>query len=476
VKRFGEFLRSVLPANWTQLTFLFGVVCLFIAKDLRCWPAEAISTPSNGLLDPRELWEQAGMWWLRVFIAAQYLSLFAGSAGYFICFWPGTRPVHRILYWVCLPTLAELGLICGIFLHLVFGHSLLFETASTGVQSVGRTLSVLWDIGPGFHFALLGLILVAFFTLRLMAGRSSLPVALPESSVSSSDDPVSWHRVKSFVWLLMTLLPAILWTLPVMYGIYYVLDSHFPGFNHRSWLSKLPLVIGDTVFVVVAVWMIGRQVWKVLRDSIRLPVPESFALAMAFPVGISAAISFGQFFVDRLRFLTHPFEKLDSPQIASYFNLPSLGLLSWTFVALIEEIICRGLLQPRFIRRYGLLRGIFLVGTVWTAWHFTGDFSSRLSDDGVLLRLGLRLCECLSLSFVLGWLTLRTGSVLAAALAHGFDNVLVISPFGPRFPGLGMVRPVLWGVLAYALFRYWPVQAEAVQESGAATASAAPQL
>src|SRR5262249_3678488 len=90
-------------------------------------------------------------------------------------------------------------------------------------------------------------------------------------------------------------------------------------------------------------------------------------------------------------------------------------------------------------------------------WHFTGDFSSQLGDRDVFLRLLARLCQSLSLSFVFGWLTLRARSVLPAGIAHGLDNALIISPFGPRFLGLGALRTLLWSVLAYVLFRYWPI-------------------
>ena len=64
---------------------------------------------------------------------------------------------------------------------------------------------------------------------------------------------------------------------------------------------------------------------------------------------------------------------------------------------------------------------------------------------------------CLALGYVLSWLTLRSGSIFPAAVAHTFYNVLV-SDFGPPFPGKTIVWVGLWAVLACFLFRYWPVQ------------------
>ena len=67
---------------------------------------------------------------------------------------------------------------------------------------------------------------------------------------------------------------------------------------------------------------------------------------------------------------------------------------------------------------------------------------------------------CLVLGFVFSWLTLRSGSVLPAAIAHTLFNVFVFSSFGLDFYGKDWVRLVLWAVVAYVLFRYWSVKVE----------------
>src|SRR5207249_11697437 len=119
------------------------------------------------------------------------------------------------------------------------------------------------------------------------------------------------------------------------------------------------------------------------------------------------------------------------------------------------------LLQHRFVQRYGIYRGIFLVGIVWAGFHFVSDVSfSRLTATDVLLKSSWRILFCLALSYVLGWLALRFGSILPAAIAHTFYNVLVMSGFGPPFLGKDTVLVALWAVLSWAIFRYWPVSAE----------------
>jgi membrane protease YdiL (CAAX protease family) len=151
-------------------------------------------------------------------------------------------------------------------------------------------------------------------------------------------------------------------------------------------------------------------------------------------------------------------------------GLSQLAAYIAALVTLFEEIIFRGILQPLFIRRYGILRGIFLVGIAFGAVHFNQDLSIGLTDGLVIAKLCLRLIDALALSFVAGWLTLRTDSVLPAALAHGLMNVFGGSPLGPVFPWIGPLIYLLWAALAFLLFRYWPVQAEASQEAGPALA------
>jgi ABC-type uncharacterized transport system YnjBCD ATPase subunit len=83
---------------------------------------------------------------------------------------------------------------------------------------------------------------------------------------------------------------------------------------------------------------------------------------------------------------------------------------------------------------------------------------------------------CLALSFVLGWLTLRSGSVVPAAIAHTVYNILVLSAFGISFSGKSTLRAALWGVLAYALFRYWNVPEESKTETVTVAANLEPTV
>ncbi len=144
------------------------------------------------------------------------------------------------------------------------------------------------------------------------------------------------------------------------------------------------------------------------------------------------------------------------------------GLLgSFLLPVLFEEIIFRGLLQPWFIRRYGLLRGLLLLGILFAVWHYDNDFSQRFTDSPVLVQRILRLLLSVVLSFVRGWLTLRTGSILPATLAHMIYDSFAEARLSAWTPLQSVLIYLSWGVLACFLYRFWPPR----QEPGLATAS-----
>ncbi len=437
------FLRSVLPHDLKQLLLLFGVVCLVIAPHLRWVPQGAFGAS------------------ILLFIGFGLYSIyFAGMAGFFICFRPGNCPVRRILCWVCLPT-------------LMGGYSLIFSSAvllttrrALGMSSkdIIAASQVLSELGPGFTFAIIGLLFVGSFTTSLGLGFSSLPLTLPESSISDSNNDASWSRVESFLWVLLAMLPFVLWLWfpPFMRFILGgVMFPHLPLFKGVDILSVTANAITDLIVIVIAIRIIGQDARDALRQSFRWPTVECVVLATVFPVGITVLISVGQFLVKTARLTIQHFSAATSSHAGPDFMAPSVELFLWFLPAFTEEIIFRGLLQPVFVRRYGVGRGIFLVGMTFAAAHLGSDFSTSYTGFLVIEQLCLRLIVSVALSFVFGWLTLRSGSIFPAAIAHGFYNIC--ASFVPTFAGIGPLIALLWTVLAYALFRSSPVQKEGKQ-------------
>ncbi|MFZ0970265.1 MAG: type II CAAX endopeptidase family protein [Candidatus Acidiferrales bacterium] len=455
MRRVSQFLRSVLPADLNQMVFLLGVVSLFIAPHLPWGPwingAARITTP----FDPRVL-----------VVFALYANHFAATMGFFICFRPGGHPVRRVLCWVCLPAvMAEFTLIYCCFAVVSAGDSSAFKISNFTLRNIA-SFPTFSQLGQGFYFALIGFLLVAAFVVQLALGPTSLPLELPPSSVSSLDDSTTWKRIETFLWIFLALIPLICWVwLPHVAKLFpdVFVFSHFPNFDGIGVadVSSANFIL-DSVIIAIALHVIGKEAWNAIRSSLCWPSLVGITLAVAFPVGVSALISVTHFLA--LSSAARLSGGIKSPVCALYFRLPSIGLFALVPVALAEEVIFRGLLQPLFIRRYGLFRGIFLVGIVFAAGHLSADMTGAHTARVVVVRLCLRLIESLVLSFVFGWLTIRTGSVLPAALSHGLFNILGLSPFGPTFFGMGIVIDLLLAAIAFVLFRYWPVQAQTAEE------------
>ena len=250
-----------------------------------------------------------------------------------------------------------------------------------------------------------------------------------------------------------------------------------PAYSQSVWFSRFSSTIETLVVFAVILWIAGKEDRKVIWKTIRLPEPKYACLSLAIPIGIAGLLSTGQYLFDRAQWAAHNFGNMDPPQFGSYFTFPDPWLLLLFFAALFEEMIFRGLLQRRLIHRFGIYRGIFFVGMIWAAFHFSSDFAfARVTDQEAILKLASRIFTCLVLSFVLGWLTLRSGSILPASLAHAFYNVIVLSDFGQPLLGKSTIQVVLWGVLAYVLFRYWPPRTENGLEVAPAVANPEPAI
>jgi membrane protease YdiL (CAAX protease family) len=129
----------------------------------------------------------------------------------------------------------------------------------------------------------------------------------------------------------------------------------------------------------------------------------------------------------------------DGVVLAGYFLLiGSAGMALSMAFALGEEIGWRGFLAPRLTTRFGFKAGALLTGTIWTVWHlplvFFADYnSSATSWFGVACFAVLML----SMSVIMAWLRLRSGSLWTAAVFHASHNQFIQLFFTPATTPLG---------------------------------------
>jgi membrane protease YdiL (CAAX protease family) len=385
------------------------------------------------------------------------LSVFSGFAGYFVCFWPGVRPLRRTILVVLIPALAGIGLDLG---RLIYVDSLFTSVLNHSLAGnlPGLTQLQLWTSAPGFHFAIAGIILVGVFAARLYLGLTSLPLSLPGTPANDSFDAEVWHRTQLVI---CVLLGPILFAVTIPSGMISMLPfvaSRIPTIVESVWFPRISSPIESILYFGALCWVGGRSFRETARASVQLFQPVYLVVSAAVPVGIALIISTGNYLFDRSIWAENEFGYHAAPLFRSYVTFPDPWLLLMFFAALYEEIVFRGFLRTTLVSRYGLYRGIFLTGMVWAAFHFHSDASHYRTEWGMLWQLLLRVCISVALNSVFCWITLKSQSVFPAAVAHTLYNVFVIGGFGPEFPGKIEVQVALWGALALLLFIYSPIR------------------
>ena len=110
----------------------------------------------------------------------------------------------------------------------------------------------------------------------------------------------------------------------------------------------------------------------------------------------------------------------------------TLGLVGKTSRALGEEIGWRGFLVPELAKVVGFSGVGIISGLMWAVYHFPvllfADYNA-----GTPAWYGLTCFTIMVVadSFILAWLTLRSGSLWPAAIFHGSHNLFIQSIFTP---------------------------------------------
>jgi membrane protease YdiL (CAAX protease family) len=448
-KRLGAFIRTLLPADPSSWLLLFGATFFFIAHSLRWWPR-------SSSYSYRPLLWAGGSYVMSLPILA------AGAMGYYVGLVGCKRPKRRLFDSVLLPVAVSLlaHLIVAFFWFRDTGEPAHFVTQLQGTPRLWQPdvlLSLTMNLDTGFQFASIGFVLTAVFLILLFWGRATLPIHLPAASLSGVDSAEDEYRdTMFFVWMMVALvfLTAVPGALMVQLG--YWNSSSFMRRHPAGiyWLGLVLYASSQLTFVGLTIGKVGR---KMVPAMFRIPRARYLAVAVLIPALIANAWPLMTYVYARILWGAHGWGKYAPPSLDNYFGLPSVASM-WYFVpALVEEIAWRGYLQPRFIRRYGLIRGIFLVGIVWGAFHFSWDFSSFMTFGDVVRHVIERPIGTVCLSYVLAWLTISSESILPATIAHAAYNSLLTSrvmpPRTPWWPSI-----LLWIAAGFVLLHFFPPQ------------------
>ena len=221
------------------------------------------------------------------------------------------------------------------------------------------------------HFSALGILCASYFMVRMVTGRSSLPLSLNVSLTSSSEQEADWRRIWIFVWFSMTcsFLAFGAGELP-LYGLA-LLIKDLATSPATKWLVWMRASAGTAVMAGLAAWAIRNNRLNEMRRFLKLP-PASDVASTVVIVGANwSFLRLIMYAHDRVVWAATEFGKFEAPRLGMYFLAPQRSLFAeYLPAALFEEIIYSGCFQPRFVRRYGILRGLVILGLVWGAYHF----------------------------------------------------------------------------------------------------------
>ncbi len=247
-------------------------------------------------------------------------------------------------------------------------------------------------------------------------------------------------------------------------GLFYALTLLFTGAFDAFVLHAGKMDAGNLLFVTGAMWspaLATLATKAIFRESIRdlrwglgrakyvwlgYLIPIAYALPVYLVVWVTGLGGFaGPDFVKRT---AEQFGWTHFPPTLTLtlFILltATLGLVGKTSRALGEEIGWRGFLVPELSKVVGFSGVGIISGLMWAVYHFPvllfADYNA-----GTPAWYGL---TCFTLmvvadSFILAWLTLRSGSLWPAAILHGSHNLFIQSIFTPLTRDTGSTNYII---------------------------------
>lgn len=149
----------------------------------------------------------------------------------------------------------------------------------------------------------------------------------------------------------------------------------------------------------------------------------------------------------------------DQIRIALYSQLVTMLFIPFVNIipAFGEEWGWRGYLMPKLLGRFRVVPAFLIMGVIWGLWHMPLTMLGHNYGTGYagypFLGIAAMTWMCCSMGVFLAFLTLKTGTCIPAALAHGFFNGCAAA--GTLFSATGgnaLVGPGATGVLGVAGF------------------------
>jgi len=460
-----------MPESGPQLLFLVASFILFVGATTSWLPPGHILLPQQfqaaaakfGMSNP---WFDLSTVGANLrYIATLTLVRWAFVASVALWCLPVRDAVRKFAVWVFLPA----GVTVTWFLFLVFTgpiphHSLLEPESQEALDHLRAFPDRFQSLGIGFYITLVGIAALTLCLLGFRRGTISLPMRFraEEASVAVARTDGLGKRVFSLVaaGTLATTLLSVLESLAAPQQL-----SNPAIRLIETWPQNFSLLVwGPSLVTAIVCAACAALLFKWAPEQGGTSANSSLALlTLGATIGAVLVICIPRIILtlpDASPFIPLAFNYGSNLPVAILgveVPKPFLWLLVAYPIALLQEFVLRGRLQPILKRHFGLKRAILLVALLW--WMLPLGF-------GVGPVVGLRgawpgaqpllvLCICIIFSVMLGWLYERTHSIIPGTAFCGaiafFHESRDVSPYF-QHPSLFWIELALILLLGWLMF------------------------
>lgn len=147
-----------------------------------------------------------------------------------------------------------------------------------------------------------------------------------------------------------------------------------------------------------------------------------------------------------------------------------IGMTIDTLAALGEEIGWRGLFVMELAKDNSFIIAAFFSGCIWAIWHFPGIIFADYNNPGTPIWYDL-ICfsvMIISMSFVMTWIRIKSGSLWTAAIFHGSHNLFIQALMEPITIDSGVTMylttefgagmAIVYTAAAVAMWKFMPLK------------------
>lgn len=244
---------------------------------------------------------------------------------------------------------------------------------------------------------------------------------------------------------LITLISIVLTVLSVLMP---EVKAEMPGGTVSVWIlgTQCVQIIGS-ILCLVCLFVSGKKKraayglrWKNWKASVCC-VLLFFALYL-----LRAAIAYactGEFssFIDIMK----------SPEAWMTMGILPLNFLLGYIVFFGEEYGWRYYLQPLLQERFGLRKGVLILGVAWGLWHLPVDFFFYVTPDKGVIMTVSQIVTCVTLGIFLGYAYMKTQNIWVPVLIHFLNNNMILVISGEFSADVLTDQSVAWSDIPFSL-------------------------